>query len=747
MSATPSASDGDGTSRLLPAPQRSVTNEYWGEVVEDRYQYLEDPADKETQRWSKEESQRSASYLRKLPARGHFAEQLQKIMCFEAPTFFDVRLRCEAGEQIFFAQKRLPPNPQPLVVCFSSCGNEGDAVNDRVLFNSSQIKGTPAVDWFEPSPCGTILAMSLSFDGSERGDTHLLRVATGEMIADDVVRRTNTPTAGGSLCWDGSGGFYYTRHPLEGEVKEEDMDFYQKIYYHKLGTPCAEDVPCLGDTFPRIAECELLASPGTGGHVHCACADGDGGEYAIYVSSGGAAPCREAEGKWRYLAGFKDGVKNTAVWAPDGSRLFMLSRDNAPMGKIVAVDVADLAACSADLAPKDGPPPGQRLLKVVVPERPDVAIEDFTVSKTRLYVSCLVGGPSKIFVFDAASGAVLADFPNPTGHLIFGLIPLPSSGCGDDIYFASMGYTAPRALQRFYAAESRVERTALVQQSPVSFEDVEAITEFCTSKDGTRVPMTIVRRKGPASSPRPCVLYAYGGYGISMVPAFRATLKPWLDLGGIYVVANIRGGAEYGEKWHLEGNLAKKQNVFDDFLAAAEHLITTGHTSRELLTIEGGSNGGLLMGAAMTQRPELFRAVVAHVGIFDSLRTELEPNGVFNIPEFGTVKDLEQYRALRAYSPYHNLPRPPASLNMPSLLLTTGENDGRVASWQSKKFAAALQPLYGAPDAADRRLLLRIEEEAGHGMGTPLMTQVGELADTWAFITSELGVVVPLVAV
>merc|ERR1712050_361920 len=307
-----------------------------------------------------------------------------------------------------------------------------------------------------------------------------------------------------------------------------------------------------------------------------------------------------------------------------------------------------------------------------------------------------------------------------------------------------MGYTAPRALQRYSVTTSTIARTALVQESPVDVNDVEALSEFCTSKDGaTRVPMTIVRKKGWPSGPRPCVLYAYGGYGISMVPAFRASLKVWLDLGGLYVVANIRGGAEYGEKWHLEGNLTKKQNVFDDFIACAEQLVSSGHTSRELLCIQGGSNGGLLMGAVMPQRPELFQAVVAQVGIFDSLRTELEPNGVFNIPEFGSVKDEVQYRALRAYSPYHNLPSPGTSL--PSLLLTTGENDGRVASWQSKKFAAALQPRY-AELPPGRQLILRISYDTGHGAGTPLLKQVEEMTDEWSFISGELGVAPPAMA-
>mmetsp|Transcript_9747 Transcript_9747/g.18826 ORF Transcript_9747/g.18826 Transcript_9747/m.18826 type:complete len:709 (+) Transcript_9747:86-2212(+) len=698
--------------RPSPAERRSATNTYWGESVEDPYQHLEDTKDAEQLRWSKEQSERAAKYLGGLPARAHFRRELERIVCFQAPTFFDVRLRREGGDQIFFSQKRLPPNPQPLLVTFKQV--EGDRIEDRVLFNPAEAEGVPAMDWMQPSPDGTLVALSLSLGGTERGDVRVLRTETGEFLENEVAKRANSPTAGGSLAWVGERGFYYTRHPLEGEVGAEDMDFFQKIYYHELGTTSDKDLFCLGRTFPRIAECQLLMAPG-GGHVVCACADGDGGDYAIYVSAGGEHPHQEGAGGWRYISGFKDNAKDTVKLSPNGARLYALSRDGAPMGKIVCFDTAELAGCSADLEAA----PNLQLLRVVVAESPKAAIEDFIVTKIRLYVSCLIGGPSQVLIFDAETGSPLQAFPTPEAHVVFGLIPLPeSSEGGDDIYFASMGYTAPRALQRYCAATGKVSRTALVQESPVDMSDVEAVAVFSTSKDGTQVPMTIVRKKGGGTSPCPCVLYAYGGYGISMVPAFRASLKVWLDLGGIYVVANIRGGAEYGEHWHLNGNLTKKQNCFDDFIACAQQLVSGGHTSRELLAIQGGSNGGLLMGAVMTQRPELFRAVVAQVGIFDCLRTELEPNGVFNIPEFGTVKDEAQYRALRAYSPYHNLPAP--GVPLPSLLLTTGENDGRVASWQSKKFAAALQPLFAALPA-ERPLVLRVSYDTGHGMGTPLL--------------------------
>lgn len=714
--------------RVLPAERKAATDEYWGEKLDDPFQYLESPKDAETERWTAEQAGRAASFLSALPGHGHFSSELERIVLFEAPTYMDVKLRREAGAKLFFAQKRLPPNPQPLIVCFDAV--EGESITDRVLFNPTAAEGVPAVDWMVPSPGGTLLAMCLSFGGTENGDVHIMNVESGELIAGEVTKHANTPTAGGSLAWVDDESFYYTRHPHEGEKPEEDRGFFQKIFFHRVGSPNAEDVHCVGETFPRIAECELLRGPECR-HCACFCADGDGGEYAVYVSVGGH-PCQEAAGGWRYISGFKDGVKNSGAFSDDGSRLFLLSKHGAPMGKIVALECGALAGCSADLTA-----PNLDLLSVLVPESPDAAIDDFIATRSRLYVNCVVGGPSTVKVFDAATGAALQAFPTPEAHMIFGMIGLPSSESGDDIYFSSTGFTAPRAMQRFSAATGQATRTALVQESPVETSDIEAVRVFATSKDGTQVPMTIIRKKGLPEGPKPCNLYAYGGYGIVLVPRFVASLKPWLDLGGLYVEANIRGGGEYGERWHLEGNLTVKQNVFDDFIACAEKLVADGYTTRDALCIEGGSNGGLLMGAVMTQRPDLFRAVVAHVGIFDSLRTELEPNGVFNIPEFGSVKDEAQYRALRAYSPYHNLPAP--GTVMPSLLLTTGENDGRVASWQSKKFAAALEPVY-AQLPPERHLVLRVSVDTGHGMGTPLQKKVAELADTWAFIAAELGV-------
>jgi prolyl oligopeptidase len=257
---------------------------------------------------------------------------------------------------------------------------------------------------------------------------------------------------------------------------------------------------------------------------------------------------------------------------------------------------------------------------------------------------------------------------------------------------------------------------------------------YATSRDGTRVPLSILRRKGVAlDGNNPTILYGYGGYGISIPPFFDPGLSLWLEQGGVYAVANLRGGGEYGEAWHLAGNLTRKQTVFDDFLACAEHLIATRYTNSGRLAIMGGSNGGLLMGAALTQRPDLFRAVVSFVGLYDMLRVELDPNGAFNVTEFGTVADLEQFRALYAYSPYHRVVDGAA---YPAILFVTGENDGRVNPAHSRKMTARLQ----AASGSGRPVLLRTNASAGHGLGTGLNERIVEETDVYAFLFDQLGV-------
>ena len=275
----------------------------------------------------------------------------------------------------------------------------------------------------------------------------------------------------------------------------------------------------------------------------------------------------------------------------------------------------------------------------------------------------------------------------------------------------------------------------MFETSPIKLDDAEVVRGFATSKDGTHVPLNIIRLKGiKLDATHPAILIGYGGYGISTKPFFEGLFaRLWLDQGGILVETNIRGGGEYGEEWHKAGNLTHKQKVFDDFIACAEYLIDQKYTSPAHLAILGGSNGGLLMGAAFTQRPDLFRAVVSFVGIYDMLRVELDPNGAFNVTEFGTVKDPEQFRALYAYSPYHHVRDGTA---YPAILMLTGENDHRVNPMESRKMIARLQ----AADSSGHPILLRTSASAGHGIGTALDERIEQDADLFSFLFDQLGI-------
>jgi prolyl oligopeptidase len=574
----------------------------------------------------------------------------------------------------------------------------------RVVFdpNVYDATGSTAIDWFVPSIDGKLVAICLSEGGSEQGTLHFFEVDTGKELQDRIPR-VQYPTGGGSAAWtpDGS-GIFYTRYPHKGERPDEDVNFYQQVWFHKLGTPVAEDNYEIGKEFPRIAEIELEQSE-DGKWVVATVANGDGGDFAHYV--------RGTSGSWTELTKFEDGIKAARLGRDGG--LYLLSRKNAPRGKVLRVSLDNL-----DLAKGT----------VVAPENQGV-VQDFAPADGGLYVSSLMGGPSELAFYPKGSQRP-KQIPTLPVSAVGGL----DSWRGNKLVFGNVSYLQPFAWYEFSPDDKAPRRTALYMTSPADFSDIEVVREFATSKDGTKVPLNILRRKDlKLKGQNPTILYGYGGYGISLSPGFDSTRRVWFDAGGVYVVANLRGGGEFGEEWHKAGNLTRKQNVFDDFIAAAEHLVQRHYTSSAKLAVEGGSNGGLLMGAFLTQRPELARAVVSHVGIYDMLRVELDANGQFNVTEFGTVKDPEQFRALLGYSPYHRVRN---GTKYPAVLLLTGENDGRVNPAQSRKMTARLQ----AASGPDHPIFFRSSATAGHGIGTSLKERISQQADVYSFLFDQLGV-------
>ena len=688
---------GAGTLPPVPAPRQPVTNTYNSLLVVDDYQWLEDASAPAVRDWTRLENERTRAYYAGLPFREGLAQQLSQLRGEESARYYGMT---EKNGRLF-ALRFKPPAQQPVLVRLSSLYAPAlwRPVFDPNAYNTN---GTTAIDWYVPSLDGKTIAISLSEGGSEQGTLHFFEADTGKKLADEIPR-VQFPTGGGSAAWTAdNSGILYTRYPHQGERPEQDVNFYQQVWFHRLGIPTTEDKYEIGKDFPRIGEIELDANQ-DGQWTLASVANGDGGDFAHYL--------RDASGNWRQLTHFEDGIKR-ANFGRDGA-LYLLSRKNAPRGRILRLPLTSLDLAQAT---------------VVAPEDKGV-VEDFAPCDNGLYVANLLGGPSELAFFRRGSSRP-RDVPILPVSTVAGL----ASWHGDDLVFANVSYLTPSAWFTFNPASSQVRRTAIHMTSPASFDDIEVVREFATSKDGTKVPLNILRKKGlKLDGNNPTLLYGYGGYGVNLTPSFDSTRRVWFDAGGVFVVANLRGGGEYGEEWHKAGNLTRKQHVFDDFIAAAEHLIQRHCTSPSKLAVEGGSNGGLLMGAFLTQRPDLARAVVSHVGIYDMLRVELDPNGQFNVTEFGTVKDPEQLKALYGYSPYHHVRD---GEKYPAVLLTTGENDGRVNPAQSRKMAARLQAATGS----NRPILFRSTASAGHGIGTALNERIAEETDVLAFLFDQLGI-------
>lgn len=678
-----------------PTPKKPVTDDYSGLKITDDYRWLENFSDPEVKTWSDAQNSRSRAYLNTVPLRSAIIDRLKDLYHETSARYSDMRIR--GG--VLFAMKNQPPKQQPFLVAMTS-PEEADRARVIVDPNATDPSGSTTIDFFVPSLDGKLVAVSMSGSGSEEGSVHIFDAATGKELAD-LIPRVNGATAGGSVAWNADGtGFYYTRYPRVGERPDADLNFYQQVWFHRLGTKTVQDTYALGKEFPRIAEIQLRSSD-DGRFVLAAMANGDGGEFLHYVLG--------PSGRWKQVTRLADRT-TLAQFGPDGS-LYLVSKNATPMGKILRLAAPDFALTQA---------------KVVVGTGRS-SIEEFVPTASRLYVHYMSGGPS-LLRMASLDGAPQQPVEIPPISSVGQIVCIK----GDVIVFETETYLEPSAWFRFDPAGGGVKKTALAQTSPAKFGDVEVLRRMATSKDGTKVPLNILKKKtAKLDGSNPVLLEGYGGYNISLSPAFSARNRLWIDHGGIVAIANLRGGGEYGDNWHEQGRLTRKQNVFDDFLACADYLIQMKFTTADKLAIEGGSNGGLLMGAALTQRPELFRAVVSHVGIYDMLRVELTPNGAFNVTEFGTVKEPDQFQALYAYSPYHHVKD---GIDYPAVLFLTGDHDGRVDPANSRKMTARLQAATHSP----RPILLRTSSSSGHGIGTALGERIEQDADVFAFLFDQL---------
>ena len=691
------------------APQIPVTDSYFGTTVTDPYRWLENGADPQVKAWSAAQSARSRDYFNHLAVRAPIAAELRRYVTAASPSY--AGLSTQGGR--VFASYNDPKFQQTMIVTLNAAA---DPASRKVVLDPNKMdpSGLTEIDWWVASPDGSLIAVSLSKGGSEDGTLHIYRVASGEEVGAPIPS-VQYPTAGGSLAWTpGGDGFWYTRYPGDG-APAADRHYNVQVYFHRLGDDWTKDPLVLGpaDGLERISEI-YLANRAARPAIIAMVGRGDGGQYAQYLLRQGQPAVK--------LSDYDDQIV-AALMGPDGA-VYGVSEKGALNGKIVkltgAMGSGSLASAPVIVAEAKG---------AIRTDGVEENVPALVLTKDKIFVREMVGGPSEVRVFDHdghAAGAI----PLPAIADVGEIDPLANG----TVLFDVMTYLKPRYFARWSPATKAVTATGLVQTSPIHFADATVSRVFATSKDGTKIPIFVIAKKGlKLDGKNPVLLYGYGGFGINRTPYFAGTTgRLWLDGGGVYAMAAIRGGGEYGERWHQEGYRDRKQNGFDDMAASAQYMIDKGYTSHARLSMLGGSNGGLLMGAVVTQHPALARAVVSEVGLYDMLRYETDPNGAFNTTEYGSIKDQAQFRTLYAYSPYHHLVK---GARYPAMFLATGDNDGRVNPMHSRKFIAALQ----ADNASPYPILLSTSSTSGHGIGDSQDERIAKKADWMSFLFDQLG--------
>lgn len=670
-----------------------LVEEHFGEKIADPFRWLENDVrtDQEVRDWVNRENALSSSYLSRLPGRAILAGRIRNLSSFER--YGTPR---KAGKFYFYLHNNGSQNQSVLTV------REGLEGQPRVVIdpNGWAKDGATALAEWAPSDDGRMVAFAVQDGGTDWRTLKIVNVATGE-IAEDEIKWVKFS----SLAWKADGsGFFYSRFPApEAGGTYQSINLNQAVFFHALGTPQAVDVQIFATPErPRLRHSAQVTDDGR--YLLITSADGTDQRYELAVA-------RIDKGPLKLRPLIKGLENNWALAGSVGSRFFFLTDKDAPRGRLVTLDVE-----------RRSTPPVE-----IVKQSADTLVGASLVGERMILA----------YLGDAKSEAELRTLD---GRLL-GPITLPAIGSaagfggkgGDpETFYTFSSYAVPPTVYRFNTNTGKAE---LFARPKVSFDPADYITEqrFYTSKDGTRIPMFLVRRKDTmASGPAPTLLYGYGGFNISIAPSFDASKLAWLEQGGALAVANLRGGGEYGADWHNAGRLLAKQNVFDDFIAAGEYLIAEGITSKDQLAIEGRSNGGLLVGAVINQRPDLFAAALPAVGVMDMLRFNQFTSGRFWIDDYGDPAKEPDFRVLRSYSPYHNVL---GGREYPAILVTTADTDDRVVPGHSFKYVAALQ----AADIGNKPHLIRIETRAGHGSGKPIDKIVAESADMYAFIAKWTG--------
>jgi prolyl oligopeptidase len=684
--------------------------------VVDDYRWLEDGKSAETGQWLAAENAYALAYFTHAAMWNAILQDLKNPKEKAGATQDSLEFR--AG-RFFYLQLDRTVQQQAVLMTSTSLGTPHSApALARVLIDPGVLDptGHTSIEWYRPSLDGSLVAVGLAVGGSERETLTIFDTSTGKQVGA-AFAPMGFPGGGRSLAWlPGNKGFVYAGYdPAVAAAAQVAIQQNQKVFEHALGATQAQDHVVLDKGLTPLAQIALDSDP-EGKWIVASAEDGDGGKYANFV--------RMPNGSWQQISTYSDEVVAVTPGTPEENALYLTSIKNASRGKILVVSAkAPMLAQAKTIIPEAA--------ASIEHDDPESDSHRILVTKTRLYVTSIDGGPNRLQAYDH-TGKPLEDVPLPPVSGVSEVVSLGVEG----LAIRSSGFLTPPAYSTYQSgSHAQLEATALSQPASTTLAKYVIDRTFARSKDGTRIPLNIIHRRGSAMDGTvPTLVYGYGGYGVSSSPRSVGSIfwRPWLQQGYTLAITNIRGGAEYGDAWHVAGNLTRKQNVFDDFSACAQYLIDNRWSSPAHMAALGGSNGGLLMGAEVTQHPEQFRAVVSEVGIYDMLRVELDPNGQFNTTEFGTVKDPAQFKALYAYSPYHHVVD---GDKYPAILMETGDNDPRVNPAQSRKFAARLQ----VANASQNPILLKTFADAGHGASSSADVQQ-ESADTYAFLFQELGV-------
>lgn len=681
-----------GTAPTYPTTRTvDQTDDYHGVKVADPYRWLEDANSADTKDWVDAQNKLTQGYLSQIPGREAIKTRLTKLWNFER---FSVPFK--EGGRYFYSRNDGLQNQSVLYTMKTL------ADVPRMLLDPNKLAadGTVALAGLAVSPNGKYLAYSTAASGSDWNEIKVRDIESGKDVEDHIkwVKFSNT-----AWLHDGS-GFFYSRYDEPKEAtKLADVNYFQKLYFHKLGTPQSADT--LVYDRPDHKDWGFSADVT------------QDGRYLIITASQGTENknrvfYKDLSRKDSKVVGLLedfDAVYNFV--GNEGPVFWFHTERNAPRGRIVSIDTRKPAVLN---------------WKQIVPESSNTLVSASIVNH-QLLVDYLSDAHSLVKVFDL-KGKPLHDIELPGLGTAGGF---SGKRADTETFYSYTSFTTPTTIYRYdlKANKSSVYRQPKVDFDPAGFETRQ---EFFTSRDGTKVPMFIVAKKGlKLDGGNPTYLYGYGGFNVSLTPAFSVANLAWLEMGGVYVMANLRGGGEYGESWHEAGTKLQKQNVFDDFIGAAEWLIAHKVTSPAKLAIGGGSNGGLLVGAAMTQRPELFAAAIPQVGVLDMLRFHKFTIGWAWTSDYGSSDNPEEFKALVKYSPLHNLKK---GTCYPATMITTADHDDRVVPAHSFKFAAAAQ----ADQAGAAPILIRIDTKAGHGAGKPTTKQIEEVADRWGFLSRAL---------